>query len=320
MSYVDFWNELVGAIPKLSAPLAQTIINRAWVDIQKARFWSFLRGTTTLLVPNMIDTGTVAVTQFSNTVQCDATTMALLNAETNPLITTRQFRTGFGNPIYSIWGYDATTGIITLDRPFTEPTNAASAYVVYRCYYTVPCADFKKWETVTNMVDPYPLSLSHTRQELERIDPQRSSATASPYWVTAWQSDNNPNSPTYKWPMYELYEHPTTAMGLQATFQRYGAEFASDTDDVILPVTASMLMERAYYFAYQWAEANKGRVVELRGSNWLNLMLASDARYKGMLKEASLADEEIFGSDVIYEDGSQLGFLADANYQWNHDV
>jgi hypothetical protein len=121
LAFVDYSSELMGTIPKLSYLLAQKHVNRAWKKIRDSRHWSFLMLDTDIIMPSAVGAGTASVTQYTASVQFDATAKAALLNLANPVITKRQFRVAQG-PVYSITAYDNVTGIATLDRLYIQAT------------------------------------------------------------------------------------------------------------------------------------------------------------------------------------------------------
>jgi hypothetical protein len=109
MAYLDYSSELVGTVPKFSFLLAQKAVNRALREIYESRHWGFLMSEQYLIVPDAVQTGSFAVTQYNNQVQANAAAIAALNNLNNPLITKRQFRAGQSG-IYNITAYDNGPG------------------------------------------------------------------------------------------------------------------------------------------------------------------------------------------------------------------
>src|SRR5271169_6135804 len=145
MPFQNYCSELVGTIPRLPYPLAQTLVNRAWKNIRDMRLWSWLVSLDDIEAPTIITNGTVTVTQNSNQVLMDATAKSALLAValSNPPLASptlgqgRQIRigvTGSGGPIYNIIAVDSTTGYLTLDRNYADSSGSGQPYFVYKCY------------------------------------------------------------------------------------------------------------------------------------------------------------------------------------------
>jgi hypothetical protein len=310
-TFKDYWNELTGEIPKLSPLLAQKFVQRAWGDIQQARRWSFLIAEGYLYAPAAISTGTVAVTQFSTSVQADAAAKAALDAvvlNAGAPLTTRQFRLS-GAPIYNISAYDNVTGILTLDRMYMEATNVAAAYEVYRCFYTPPlyggAVDFLRWLCVADPVSGYKIrgkNLARTRAEVDARDASRT-YSGDPIWVAGHhvQSDGTP--------VFELWPHQRSERVYTTPFERRGQELAAAG---VLPgaIDSALLMDGARIKAYTWASANAGRFPELQGTNWLQLRREVERTYSADLQRAKVQDEETFVQTWGVFDGDDSAFPA----------
>lgn len=319
MAFSDYAGELVGVMPKMPYLYAQKCVNRAWRSIRESRLWTFLVDETVLLSPSPITAGTVSVTFGSNLVVPDATAQAAFAAPGLPLITQRQFRVGTG-PIYNIWAIDGPTGTLTLDRVYSEVTNAQAAYTIYRCYYVVPVGDFLRWQTVKDPVNGYPLKLNWTRTEVDRRDPNRQ-AFGNPTRVVAYKQDRNLASSTFGFSVYELWYHPQSQIGYQATYHRRGVDFVLPADSLPQAISESILMAGARYYAYEWAEANKGRFPELRGSDYPFLMGQTFKLFQAELGTAQRQDEETFLQNYIPPSDPECWMSPiDANYAQSHDT
>src|SRR3989304_2683729 len=181
MRYESAWNELLSSVPKLDALNAQKLVNRAWSNIQHMRRWTFLKRETAIIAPDAISTGSVTVTQNSITVAADAAAAIAITA-VGADITTRQFRVGLG-PIYNISAFVSPN--LTLDRVYGETTAAGSVYSIFRNYITAP-ADFLRWESVIDPIFAYSFSLDWTKEEIDRVDPQRG-AVNFPFRLAAYR-------------------------------------------------------------------------------------------------------------------------------------
>jgi hypothetical protein len=319
MAYLDYASELVGWVPKLPFPLAQKIINRAWHDICESRLWSFLISETVLTIPPLVGNGTASFTQFSNQVVGDATAAAVWNTLANPAITSRQIRLAQG-PVYSIVAYDNATSTITLDRLYQESTNATANYLMYRCYYTVPTEDFLRWITVYDPLSGFWIKLNKMQAEINAMDPTRGSL-GDAFWMAAYKTDPTTTNATYQWAMYEMWPHPTNPKGLLALYQRRGNPFVLATDSLPPQISEHSLIARARYWAYEWAEGNKGRIPELRGSDYRFLMGAANAEFKESMIEEARNDEEAFLQNLVVPTDRDcwLGPI-DARWAQSHDA
>ncbi len=327
LTYKEFWSELLNAIPRLGNFYAQRFVNRAWHDIQNSRQWSFLNSTGILFSPQLIQTGTFQVTQFSNQVIASASAITALNNLTNPVLTKRQIRFGSGStPIYNISVIDpsfASNGILYLDRIYMEASNTIIGYRVYRAYYngpqittvaangtptTVETTDFLRYTSIyipTN--SRYFRSVNLPIELLNKLDPQRSRTSNLPYYLFASSTIRDSNNIVI--PVFEIWPHSTSALPMQTVFQRRGLDFQSQTETLPSIIPDELLMERALFYACSWANKNQSRYPELKGTNW-NIMTAAHKltysnisnRDPGLLELAMRDDEESFPQNQITVD------------------
>jgi hypothetical protein len=324
MAFLDYAGELTGWIPRLDFLLAQKLVNRAWKDIREARLWSWLTGEGTLVVPQIVTTGTVTVTRFSTAVTVDVTASAALANLTNPLLTQRQFRSGLGGgPVYNIVAVDnpATPGTLTLDRPWMDATAAGQPYQIYRCYYTPSdgagnfISDFLMFTVILNATDGYAIigkNLFLTKAELDARDPTRG-AQSVPYGLATYKVDAN------GFPIYELWPHPTSARGLPYLYRRRGIPLSSSVD-VPGTLSSDMLIQRALDYACDWAILNAGRFPELKDVDFRLMKAEANRKYEKMLLDARRNDDNIFLANYLPNLRDYLNYPpVDSNFMQSHD-
>lgn len=333
LTYKHFWTELVNSIPRLAPALAQRFINRAWHDIQDSRQWSFLKASGVYYTPAIINSGSFNVTQFSNSVIASATAITALNNITNPLITQRQIRFGSGSTnIYNISAISPTfssDGIIYIDQPYLQTSSTSTGYRCYRCYYGPPLAstldaitnvatqaetsDFLRINDIYNPANSrwfYPGILP--REILDRHDPQRANSGSIPRGMFAYKSINN-------LPYFEMYPHPLYSNMYPCSYQKKGSDFSIDTEILPSIIPDELLMERAMFYACEWASKNQARYPELKGINWrleqsLHKQTYSNisSRDPGLLEIAQRNDEETFPQNTVIDardyNTSSLGY------------
>jgi hypothetical protein len=307
-SYNEFANELMGYVPSLSFLLAQKAVNRAWRDIKESRLWSFLVVEGVITVPSAISTGSVSVTQYSNSFTMNATAITALAGLNNPVITFRQIRIGQG-PVYSITTYDDVSGIGTFDKVYMESTSGAASFNCYQCYYPAPVTDFLRWITITDPTISTYFKLRWDRARLDKMDPQRTS-TGTPYALVPFKTNA-----TTGVPLFEMWPHPQTAVGLLTMYQRRGVDFSAGSDSLPPQIPDDMLMTRARIKAYEWAIANVGRYPELRGVSWVFVMQEAQAEYAKQLQKCHIQDEETFSQNFIVP-GDGEGYLGPVDAKW----
>lgn len=264
MSLETMASRLNGYFPKLAKSECYNIVNDAWLDVRNDRLWSFQLVEDSIATPNVVNLGTVTVTQGQATVTCDATASAAVTGLTFPFITLRQFRVTSGG-IYNIIGIDATIPtavVLTLDRFYTDPSAVGANYQIYQCYFPAPVSDFKRWidwRDLTNgdWLDCY----SMTRREIDMGDPQRLYYTF-PHWVVGAYTDQrkdvdgNPYS-TFGNLMYELYPNPLSYVSYMRWWVRTGADLVNPPDTLPYPMTDTLVFAKSRMKACEPAESNR---------------------------------------------------------------
>lgn len=315
MAFADYTAELLNHIPELGIGLSGRLVNRAYRDIRESRLWSWLRYEGVLVAPPLIgqsfnvpvsNQGSVSVTQYSNVVTLDATANSVLNNLANPLITSRQFRAGPQNGgVYNIAAYNNGTSTLTLDRIYQEPSATSAPYQVYRCYYTPTdnngnaITDFLSFIAMKNPDIGYRISrtnLHRTPSELDDRDPLRCDQGFA-YWVATYKANTATNSVGV--PIYELWPHPVYGNGYTYLGRRRGCDMVLPTDDIPLTLSKDLLMERAQYYACEWAGKQVGRFPQLRGTDWRFQVSQHNTTYQGLLRDAKRQDDEMMSEDYI---------------------
>lgn len=313
MAYADMWNELIGFVPSLSPFLSQDFINRAWRDIRQTRRWSFLLAEGVWVVPPVINSGTISVTQYSKTVTPDATAIAALNgAGTHPPLGERQFRLSPGTRIYNIDTWDGAT--LTLKEEFQEASVNNIGYQVHRCYFKPPSSDFISFLSIRDLITNYHIRLNYTQAEINLTDPQRN-VQGDPLYCLTYKADTDGT------PLFELWPTPTNIRSYQCLYQRRGTELANASDVLPAGIPEHLVLARALYYAYRWAETTKGNDKRLQGPDWRFLMAEANKDYAQELQRAVREDEDVFLQQLRFNE-SRSGFLTpiDANYAQNHVV
>jgi len=306
MALADMMAELRGSVPKIPFSFTKTLINRAFRTIQDRNLWSFLLFEGQWIAPPILTgIGNATVVQGSNLVNLDATLTAAVNAlgsaQPYSLITKRQFRIMPGG-LYSIWGYNPTgapgsLGQLTLDRWYGEGSTTTTSYSIYQAYYVpqvqnVAISDFKSWISVRDMLNYRDLFTErYTRRRIDDMDPQRS-WFGIPTDVVPFASDQNPSSSTFGYFQYELWGHPTYTINYQLYGIRAGSNLVKPTDTLPSALGEDIVVALARYYAYDWAEANKGIAPRNVGPDFKFLMGGALKAYETLLKDARRVDRE----------------------------
>lgn len=329
-NFLSYYSSLKAWVPFLPVELAKRLVNRARRDIYDSRLWSFLIVQTQITCPAIITAGSVTVTQYSNQVTGDATASAAWTGLSNPVITFRQFRQA-GGPLYNIAAADFTVPaavVLTLDRPYQEPSGTLQAYNLYQAYYpptdpatNAPTADFIKWVSVYDPINGYPLKLNYTQEWLNSADPQRGDV-GQPYYVCSYKEIpvSGSSNPV---PFFELWPHPTDGVSRIAFYKKGGADFTSSGDSMPSELPTELIEIRSRYRAYEWAEANKGSHPELQKTNWLSmrqaLMNPNDrGSWPWLLAKAKADDENRFIQNFCRSSNAAFRFPIDSDFLQSH--
>ncbi len=173
-------------------------------------------------------------------------------------------------------------GIATLDRTYQEATAAASGYAILQCYYVSPVSDFKGWDSVVDMLNYNPLFTNRDRPAINLIDPQRTFYYI-PTDVLPYQVDQNPNSSTYGYQMFELWGWPTYQLTWQLYGYRKGTKLVNPSDEIPIQIGEDCIMAKARYYAYEWAEANREN--SRTGGNLLALKQGALAEFMSLYRQ-----------------------------------
>lgn len=305
MSLGSMIYDVQGSVPNMDAGQLRTIINEAWGDVRRLGGWSWQFGETGFTVPGMVSTGTVTLTFGSPFVTGDANAKAAWNtvgigSQYGSLLTQRQFRSGGtsgAGTMYDIIAYNSTTGVLTLNRPFTDPLTAFTAvanqeYSIYQPYIAAPAKDFLRWLSVLDIANSGWLLTRGDRREVNRSDPQRQ-IFSNPDRLLGLGQDERIGSSTLGWERYELWPGPQNQFLYQAWFQRYGADLVNPNDTLPVGIPESMIKARARVRCYEQAEANKDpQMPRGAGADFRFLMGAANAQYEKELQFARLRDRD----------------------------
>ncbi len=334
----EFATQLMGEIPGLPFLFARKYINQALDAISRTRLWSWNVNDGIIISPGLLTTGTVDVTNFSNQVQFDSVAQAAIATTSfNPPITQRQFRT-MGGPIYNLVGYDSGTGIGTLDRLYIANTATQQEFQIYKCYYGAPSIDgvtpnidFLRYLTINDPINGYTIAdkrLTMDRTALNRRDPMRG-AQGQPYYTATYRPGPNlmnvdgsiPRSPTDGMMQYEWWPHPTTAQAYLVQYERQNLTLGP-ADYLPNQCPPLLLQYKVDEFAYRWAAQNMARIPELKGINWMAMVLEVQAKFKVEMVEAKRNDTEILTTILRPGTAGIMDFFGpiDSNWAQSHGV
>ena len=293
MAFLDLYSEIRGSVPKLPQPLAKTLVNRAYQDIKRQNLWSFQLYESNWIAPAQVSAGTATVVQGSNQVTFDVAGGAAIDASItayNP-INQRQFRIGVGT-ICNIIAWDSAGRVATLDRGYPDPGGATLSYRIYQVYYPAPFQDHRSLMTVRDMVSFVDLDVDKNKAWLDERDPQRTYFYFPTHVIPYLLGVDSANTATYQFPTFELWGAPLSNRAYQIYGIRKGVDLVNNSDTLPPAITEEAIVALAKFYAYEWAEANKGAIPRNQGPDFKFLMGETKARYNELFKKLRQQDRE----------------------------
>ncbi len=343
MAFNDYVGELVGTYPRLSAPYAATLFNRAWRRVRDFRNWSFNQiPDQQVIIPAIVTTGIATVAFGSPLVTLDAAANTALGAvalASPPLASPilgigRQFQATSSNglnmpngPYYSIIAYDPAGMTLTLDKPYGE-TSGPTQYQVLKIYYSpppdqggalnTPSPNFIKFVSITNKKSGYAISgrrLTYNQEMLNAYDPQRGSTGGDSYVVASWGKN------AYGQPIFELFPGPTNPAAYYCSFVARWPDISPSIDLPQVPYELpDCVMHLAMVHTDKWASRNIAQYPELAGTNWVAMMAADKQEFKEALIQCIKQDDEIFPLREVKQGSSWADFPLGGQYLQSHDL
>lgn len=303
MAFRDMWQELLG-ISGMNFALAKTKINEGLGAVYDDQLWSFQLGTAGWYTPGLLSgggtklsPGLISVSTFTTTITGNsAASTAWLGLTGRPFLTEYQIRSPYYS-VYSIIAVDATIPtavVLTLDRPWMEPTQTLAGYQMYQCYFPAPVPDFKEFKWARDTTNNWPMNFwKYNQADLAAKDAQRQEFN-QPAFIVPYQTDQRVGSPTFGSMLFELWPHPLSALPYTFGYVRTGNLLVNPTDTVPYPLTEDLVKFKAYELLYMWKESQKDDDHERgAGANWLKLMEYAAAEYKSRKKLISLKDQQL---------------------------
>jgi len=301
MAFNEMIQQLLLEIPGIASSQAKIYLNEALGLIYDTQNWSWQLQTAGWLTPGLLfpggpgtSVGTVSVTAFSDQVIPSLAAKTAWLAYTGmPLFTQLQFRSPYYS-LYNIIAINPTTGSLTLDRPWMEPTMAASTYMIYQAYFPVPVPDFKRFLTARDTTNNWPMDYwTKSQMDLAVEDPERTIFNDPNYFVPQ-QQDQRPNSATFGNMLYELWPHPLSQLPYTFMYLRRGPLLTTPTSTVPYPLTEEVVKWRAKEVAALYKEAQKGEDMQRgQGADWKFVAESAHEEYKSLLKPVKDRDDDL---------------------------
>lgn len=206
--------------PGLDQDLLDLWIVERYRDILQALAWRRLRVQSVIQTPAAYDTGTVSVTEGSDTV-------TLSDGTWTSAMTGRTFRVAGENEYYQFTYVGASSG--TLDRNYEGDDDTAAEYKIAQSVYVLP-PDCRELHSIRVLGAPRDLD-QWSQEMLDEAAPHRS-AYGKP--VAYAPHMENASSPSRQ--QVELYPIPDDVYGLPFWYTQEPTLFtASDTSDFFAP-------------------------------------------------------------------------------------
>lgn len=303
-SFGDCWR-----LAALHAPVPDPLLHRQWTQWAYNQFcdrrgWSHLRGETNISVTDQ-KSGTCGVTIGSATVTPSGMVFAATDVG-------RAFKVG-SIPVYTIIGYTAGPGTVTLNRNYSEATNAAAVGNVLDAYVTMP-EDFHRFISVLDPVNRWRLRFWVSQDLLNKWDPSRQSSGTARLLADL---DYSPVPAAAGQPRYELYPYQTTARTYPVTYFVKSAILGDDTP-IIGPLSRrapEILLNGALSRCARWPGT------ESRKNPYFNLALANELEkaFDKAVMEVTVTDQELYFDGLPMSDFMFADFPWDSNWLQSHE-
>lgn len=195
-----------------------------------------------------------------------------------------------GSPASLIIGLQAT---LTLDRPWMEPNQVNTGYMIYQAYFAAP-PGFRRWYYISDYTNNCYLDwwsysqIDQSERDAERIN------YLQPSHVVPYAMDTRPGSATYGQMLYELWPHPIMSLPYTFSCQCDWPALVMPTDTLPFPLTDELIKLRATEMLSLWKEMQKGDEMERgSGANFQFISQASRAEYMDRLKTIRNKDRNI---------------------------
>ena len=99
--------------------------------------------------------------------------------------------------------------------------------------------------------------------------------------------------------LFELWGQPQYLLPYIIYGVRNGTNLVNDADTLPVAIGEDFVMARAKYYAYEWAEANKGDLARMSGPDYRFLMGAAEAEFTKLGREYRRNDRELVDNWIV---------------------
>src|ERR1700692_1763400 len=327
MSFIGMAKELLGDIPGIPLPYAQTLLNQALLRIYDEQRWSFQVSEAGWLTPGLLggfttqfgSPGTITVTPYSTSIVGNAVATAAWLAYVG-FLTQQPIRVP-GFSLYNIIAYDNGQdpanspnypfATLTLDRPWMGPQQINSGYMIYPAYFPTGSTTFRKFGAIRDTTNNAWVNFwQRDQQWLAANDPQRTIFDL-PTYAVPYEVDQRVGSSTFGQMLYELWPHPLSRLPYTYSFLQRGPALVLPSDTVPYPLNEELVLWRGKEIGYMWKESQKDDGMERgSGADWRFLAQEARGEYVLGLKLAKLLDSNLgdlywtkFRQTAVAQDG-----------------
>ena len=308
-TYAGLWRQVLLRCPMASPFLCQEWIQYRFRNIVERRKWSWLICNGQFVVNAAIQAGTVDVTRGSASVVGTGTGW-------DASVITRQFRTSYTYPIYTILDLDVGTQTLTLHQAWGGSTATGQGYKIWQAYYTVP-SDFHAFTTVVDPAYNWQLWLQIQQAEINMWDAQRSNQGTS--WVVAPYDYCDSTFANPPLPRYEFWPHTLVDRVYPFLYESRPADLNDADGSLPRYIPGDVLLEGALADAARWPGPSKDRP-----NPYFNLGLAMqhEQRFLDQVYRLEVQDDEVQENNVQYGGMGGLPFatipMMDARWLQSH--
>jgi hypothetical protein len=268
LNAAKMWGELSEWNPDAPINIVKRMVANSYRQIIDRRQWygTLVKGQ--VVAPQAVTAGSVLATLGDTTIIGTGTSWDIT-------MVGRQFRIGFGNPIYTITAVDPVLQTLDLDLPWGGKTQSAQGYQIFQNLFTLD-PNCKSIYQMVNQRQGYSLKLHIPQDVLNIYDTWRTTTG----W-TYYESDREP-APDGS-PQIELYPAPTFQQSFPfwAFLQPGDLQAPSDyplayirSDVIVLGAIADVLLFRGKNSKYY--DPNTSNIYRQRQEQQIQIMERAD--------------------------------------------
>ena len=304
LNYGAMLREVCACNPSVDPMQAGRFINNTYRQIIDMREWYGLKLRGQIAAPNVLQTGQCTATAGSTSVQGIGTTW-------DTTLIGQQWRLGFTFLWQTIVNVDPIAQVITLDMPFSGPTQTGG-YMILQAYYPI-APNIKRLLWAVNQQQGWPMYVNVPEETLAQWDTWRTSI--------GWSTHMAVMPPTPDG-LYQIEIWPNPFSFQQFPFQAYlqPPDMVADTDSPVAFIRSDVLVSKATYQALLWRPKQN---TYYDPATLLTVAREKKAEFDASLMAMERADNELDQRDVSWDYGQEgQGGMAPgwgSNWSQSHD-